>query len=85
VSEIIVSPNNSQTFRAGELFDMLSIGHASRNQRSRWSILGASVVYGNISCGRGSTKLPGASIVAKSENSDGRSTPVECISGPCKE
>ena len=36
-----------------------------------------------ISCGRGSTKLPYASVVAKSENSDGRSAPVECISGPC--
>ena len=84
MSEIIVSPSNSQPFRADELFDMLPIGHASRNQRSRRSILGASVVYGNVSCGRGSTQLHGASVVAKSENSDGRSTPVEYISGPCE-
>ena len=63
---------------------MLSIGHTSWNQRTRWSILGVSVVYGNIPCGRGFTKLPGASVVAKSKNSDGRSTPVECISGPCE-
>jgi len=63
---------------------MLSVCHASWNQHSRWSILGASVVYGNISGGRGSTILPGASLVAKSENSDGRSTPEKRISGPCE-
>ena len=49
---------------------MLSIGHASGNQHNRWSILDANVEYGNIPCGRGSTKLPGAPVVAKSENSD---------------
>jgi len=71
-------------FAQANFFYMLSIGHASWKQSIQWTLPGASVMYGNIKCGRRSTKLSGASVVAKSEKSDGRSSPVEYISGSCE-
>ena len=81
VSQITVSPGNSQLVPADAPFDMLSTGHAAWSQHSRWVTTDSDVVYGNTPCGRGSTKLPLASGVAKSENLDERSIPVEYVVG----
>ena len=75
-------PSIFQPFPASEPFIMFSSWHASWSQRSRCSILDASVDCGYKPCGLESTKLPYASVVDKIENSDGQSIPVECLSGP---